>query len=321
MLKPGHSLKFALLPDGQDPDDLLKQAGPEAVRDVIRAARPLADVLWSREAGEARTETPDGRAIFEIRLSRLIGEIGDLTVRKYYAEDMRRRMAEHLAPVGSGMLRKTANGFAMPRPMVSARRRPRARPEPHDFALPPSEGLRASPLARGPGHREQERRERSILLAAIDHPELVPDFLTDLADIEIGSRELDSLRRELIDMAALGEGLDGAALKNHLNERGFGPLVARLESQALRLNEWYLSSGAASADTRMGLQQMIALHRKSVTLNRELKAAEAQFAADPSEGNFAALNHVRDELTSHTGFEAQIEGFGEASGRPVNVIS
>ena len=71
----------------------------------------------------------------------------------------------------------------------------------------------------------------------------------------------------------------------------------------------------------MGLQQMIALHRKSVTLDRELKAAEAQFAADPSEENLAALNTIRDELSSHIGSEAQIEGFGEASGRPATLIS
>ena len=323
MLKPGHSLKFALLPESQDPDDLLKQSGPEAVREVIAAARPLSDVLWSREAGGARTDTPDGRAVFEVRLSQLIGEIGDMTVRKYYAEDFRRRVSEHLAPLSNQVpFRRTAKGFALPRPVVSARRRPRSRPEPHDYALPPSEGLRASPLARAAGgHREQERRERLILLAAVNHPELVHDFLTELAELELLSRELDSLRRQILDRVALGEDLDGAALKNHLNQQGFGPLVARLESQAFRLNEWFLNSGAASADARMGLQQMIALHRKSVTLDRELKAAEAEFAADPSEENLTALNHIRDELSSHAGSEAQIEGFGAASSRPASVIS
>ena len=48
LLKPGHSLKFALLPEGQDPDDLLKAQGPEAVKAVIEAAEPLSDVIWRR---------------------------------------------------------------------------------------------------------------------------------------------------------------------------------------------------------------------------------------------------------------------------------
>src|SRR4029077_20800847 len=49
LLKPGKSLKFAALPDGQDPDDLARSGGRAAIEDVLAAARPLAHVLWSRE--------------------------------------------------------------------------------------------------------------------------------------------------------------------------------------------------------------------------------------------------------------------------------
>ena len=62
---------------------------------------------------------------------------------------------------------------------------------------------------------------------------------------------------------------------------------------------------------------MIALHRKTVTLERELKAAEAAFAADPTEEKLNALKAVREQLSSHAGSEAQIAGFGAASGRPL----
>ncbi len=50
LLKPGKSLKFAALPDGQDPDDLARSGGRDAIEDVLGAARPLAHVLWSRES-------------------------------------------------------------------------------------------------------------------------------------------------------------------------------------------------------------------------------------------------------------------------------
>ena len=62
---------------------------------------------------------------------------------------------------------------------------------------------------------------------------------------------------------------------------------------------------------------MIALHRKTVTLDRELKAAEAAFARDPSEENLAALVAVRDQLLSALGSEAQIDGLrGRPRARP-----
>ena len=143
----------------------------------------------------------------------------------------------------------------------------------------------------------------------------------EFAATEIESRELDSLRAEIIDSAALGTGLEGPGLRHHLVAKGLGPLLDRLETQARHLNEWFLGSGAAQDDARTGLRQMIALHRKTVTLERELRVAEAAFAADPTEDNLNALNAVRDQLTSHAGSEAQIEGFGSASGRSADVIT
>src|SRR5262245_9696979 len=48
-LKPGKSVRFALLPEGQDPDDLVRSGGRQAVAEVLSGARPLADMLWARE--------------------------------------------------------------------------------------------------------------------------------------------------------------------------------------------------------------------------------------------------------------------------------
>lgn len=71
----------------------------------------------------------------------------------------------------------------------------------------------------------------------------------------------------------------------------------------------------------LGLRQMLALHRKLVMLERELASAERTFAEDPTEESLLHLNHVREELRSRIGEEAQIEGFGEASGRPAGALA
>jgi hypothetical protein len=52
-----------------------------------------------------------------------------------------------------------------------------------------------------------------------------------------------------------------------------------------------------------------------------LRAAEAAFAADPTEEKLNALKAVREQLSSHAGSEAQIEGFGAASGRQADAIN
>ncbi|MBL8894945.1 MAG: DNA primase [Rhizobiales bacterium] len=326
MLSPGHSLAFVLLPEGQDPDDLLKSEGADALRDAVARSRPMADLLWSREFAQSRIDTPDGRALLETRISALIAQIGDETVRKYYSEDFKRRLTQQLAPAGSqvrSFVTGARPGRAIARPVTQARRKLGSRPLPHDFVARPSEALRGSALAQ-PGHgrkADHERRERLLIHGVINHPGLLDEFYEDFATAEFASRALDSLRREILDIAALQEGLDGPALRGHLRERGHESMLDRLENQAMRLNEWFLGAGAASADARTGLRQIIALHRKCVTLERELKAAESAWADDPSEENLARLNEIREQLHAHAGAEAQIEGFGVASGRAVDPVS
>ena len=67
-LEPGKSLSFALLPDGQDPDDLARSGGKVAIAEVLAAARPLVDMLWTREVEAGPLDTPERRAAFERRL-------------------------------------------------------------------------------------------------------------------------------------------------------------------------------------------------------------------------------------------------------------
>ncbi len=92
-------------------------------------------------------------------------------------------------------------------------------------------------------------------------------------------------------------------------------MLSQLETQAKRLNEWFLGPAAAQDDARTGLRQMIALHRKTVTLDRELKAAEIAFAQRSNGGKPERAFAVREELHSTSGSEALVQGFGAASGR------
>jgi DNA primase len=91
-LVPGKSIRFAFLPDGLDPDDLIRQQGAAAMEAILGATRSLADVLYDREWASGDWTTPERRAQFEKQLFTLVGRIQDAQVRGYYAEDMRNRM-------------------------------------------------------------------------------------------------------------------------------------------------------------------------------------------------------------------------------------
>ena len=97
-LKPGKSLKFATLPQGQDPDDLYRSGGREAIADVIAAARPLGQLLWARETEGHSFDTPERRAALEARINEVTSAIGDDSVRKYYRQDFNERLSQFFAP-------------------------------------------------------------------------------------------------------------------------------------------------------------------------------------------------------------------------------
>ncbi len=312
LLKPGHSLKFAFLPQGQDPDDVLKSEGPEAVKTVINAAEPMGAVLWQRALNENDRATPERRALFERDLKTQLRLIQDETVQKHYLADLQERLNGLFK--GQHVARGAFNKFGKAQPRLKWGQKA------WEMQLPPSQQLKA--LASKTGFASaSERRERMIVLSVINHPELLHDVWSDFAMSEFASRELDSMRANILDAASSQESLETAGLRGHLVSKGFGPVLDRLEDQAKRLNEWFLGPAAAPDDARTGLRQMIVLHHKAVTLDRELKAAEAAFGSEPTEENLNALVAVRDQLLSANGLEAQILGFGAASGRTIDQLS
>ena len=79
LIGAGKSLRFALLPEGQDPDDLIRLSGPAAMAEHLKDARPLADMLFMRETDGERFDTPEQRAALERRLGEAVGKIADET--------------------------------------------------------------------------------------------------------------------------------------------------------------------------------------------------------------------------------------------------
>src|SRR5215831_18804737 len=174
-LKPGKSLKFALLPQGQDPDDLVRSAGRDAVKDVIDGARPLADMLWARETEGHQFDTPERRAALEARLNEVTSGIGDDAVRKYYRQDFSARLSQFFAPAQSQGFAARGNaqrgqwrerGNFTPRNDAPQRQQTGGKHTPYVVV---SRQLAASPLHRG--HRTAvPRREALILQAALNYP-------------------------------------------------------------------------------------------------------------------------------------------------------
>lgn len=106
LIEPGKSLFFVLLPDGMDPDDVVRVRGADAMREMLGGARPLVDLLWSRELEAEPLDTPERKAGFEARLMGAVAQIKHEGVKKAYQQELRDRLYWHFrqarGPMGKG---------------------------------------------------------------------------------------------------------------------------------------------------------------------------------------------------------------------------
>jgi DNA primase len=345
-LLPGKSLRFALLPEGQDPDDLARSGGRAAIEEVIGAARGLADVIWSREIEGGTYATPERRAALEKRIGELSNGIRDEVVRRYYRQDLAKRLQQTFAPesVRGGYPQGSYRGGAgesgrrfAPRgsftPGAAGRFEPRfgsagGRSQgsagsqtinrgPYQAA---SSQLATSPIMRGQ-RSAMSRREALILQSLINHPWLLHEHLEEVAALELAHPEAHKLRAGIIAAFAHDHhqspepSEQSEKMRADLAAGGFSQTLQRVEGAITTSAVWGTKVGAAREDVLSTWHQLVSLHRQWHSLLRELKDAELALGDEASEANLAWLRDVKARLAEVDGTEALIEGFGESSGR------
>jgi DNA primase len=341
-LKPGKSLRFALLPEGQDPDDLARSGGRVAIEEVISAARGLSDVIWSREVEGGSFATPERRAALESRIGELSNGIRDEVVRRYYRQDLSERLQRTFAPevarggYGRGNFRGGGGGESGRRfgprgsftPGAAGRFEPRGRAQasaasqtinrgPYQAASPQ---LALSPIMRGQ-RSALSRREALILQTLINHPWLLHDHLEEVAALEMAHPEAHKLRAGIIaafanDHHHSPEPTEQAEkMRADLEAGGFSQVLQRVERAITTGAVWGAKADAGREDVLSTWHQLVSLHRQWHSLLRELKDAELALGEEASEANLAWLRDVKARMAEVDGTEALIEGFGESSGR------
>ena len=304
LIGAGKSLRFALLPEGQDPDDLIRSSGPGAIEETLSKARPFVDMLFQREADGQSLDTPEQRAALERRLAAAVALIADETLRRHYQADMRRRLAALFGDDRGRSPGYRAQGAGGPR-------RPFAPQGPRlglaETPLPPQD--RVARKAREPA------REILILAVLLNHPALLEAHWEEVAALEFEGKRLSAFRDAVMDAPA--EALaSGEAMTEALAAAGQAAERDRIFDVASRMPDWWcIRPDAAFTDAQHVLRQSVALHRRTGALNRELKIAERSLAAEPNEQNFARLLDIKTHLADLAHAEAAIDGFGQLSGR------
>ncbi|MCJ8309586.1 MAG: DNA primase [Rhizobiaceae bacterium] len=305
-LKPGRSLRFSLLPEGEDPDDLIGRAGPEAFQQVLDSARPLADMLWRRETDGRIFDTPEKRAELERTVFGVLSQIAEENVKRHYQQDMRDRLASFFGQVDNNRRGQGGQAGGAARQGSSKQR----------FAV--SESLMNSPLVKS-GLGAPALRECVLLGTVVNHPAIGLAHFDQFAALDIEHPDLKKVHRALLNVfAEAGERGEQPSLddvKASVEAQGFGGEMSLLDSQIRNNRIWQCLPEAAFEDAAEGWVQALSLYERNRGLKQELRAAERAYNEIGDEASFYRMTHVRDEISREEGMEALIEGFGLASGR------
>lgn len=187
LLEAGKSLRFAIMPEGKDPDDLLRAEGVEAVQAVLDQAIPMVRLLWRRETEGRVFDSPERKAALDKSLREKIKLIRDPSIRQHYAEDLKelrfqlfrgnRDSGGRGGQGGTGYGQRPGGYQPRSRAQGGFRDGQRA---PWGAPPAPRSTTRASIVASAEEHDFARVREAVILATAITTPTVIPEFEVNL---------------------------------------------------------------------------------------------------------------------------------------------
>ena len=259
LLEAGKGLRFVVLPEGQDPDDILKSQGREAMEALLSKAEPMVNLLWRRETEGQTFDSPERRAALDARLRDAILKIKDKSLRSHY---------------GSAIAQLRRDLFSPTRP-TQARRSERWQGKPAHA----TDAARASALARGT--QDYSLLESTILLAALLVPQAARAHEMALERCEIQTETLRPIHQSLI--AHLFSTDTAESLLTSMTESlNYDP--TEVLRRPIRLqNHPYLMKDTDPEMTALTLEEALTRHAAELGHQRELAEAMEDIAQQADE--------------------------------------
>ncbi|HEY8003185.1 MAG TPA: DNA primase [Phenylobacterium sp.] len=287
LLRPGRSFQFAIVEGGKDPDEVLREQGPLALKAQLAKATPFAEALFIRERDAEPFDTPERKTALKTRLRKLAATIADPDLAQAYKEDLLGRF-EQLWPtreavytVGAAAREMSRAGWAKRRAAATG-----ATPEGRDA----SRRLRASPRPLA----------AALALAAVRDPAVIDDKIELVGARGFGDEKLDALAQELVRLRYEADGLELDAALRHLQARGLTPdMLALLEQDARRAGVSAPFLQATGERARDLWRQAFDLLMQLESLERAVDAAARDLDRDRDASTLVSLKTELDSLRRH----------------------
>lgn len=279
LLKPGKSFRFAIVSGGKDPDDVLREQGPGALRAQLAQTTPFADALFVRERDQEPLDSPERKAGLKQRLRERAGAIADKDLAQAYRDDLLGRFDQLFhAP------RDRQAPFTPNRPWKPGGRAGQL----FEASFPTPEGKAAAkrlstaldPLAA------------ALAKGALEDPHRLDDHLELFEKAGFGDPALSALAAEIIRLRLDADHLDSGALARHLRERGFAGLLTDIDRAAAQAGAPFLKQDVTLATARSQWTYAFEVLNRLAALEAAVSSAKGNLGG---RSDMAALERLKAE--------------------------
>lgn len=258
LLSPERSISFVTLPEGEDPDTVVRAHGAEAFRTLLRGRRSLSEALFYLLRDAIGDKTPEQRALLRNRLEQAAAKISDRALAREYRSALLDRFFGERRIRGTGQIV-----------------RPAARPVPT-------------------GDSATGERARILVAVLIRHPEILRDVEHAFSELEL-LPVLGRIREALLAWAETATVLESQGLMTHLTSSGLAAEAEQvLATVPVPLPE-FASAEAMPGDAEAGWWYFFGLMHHA-RLADEVAAATKQFALHGDENTQRRLVALRAAL-------------------------
>jgi len=271
LLAPGRSLAFVTLPQGQDPDDLVRSGGPGAFETLLKSPEQLVDRLWASEVAAEALDTPEQRAGLKRRLHELAEGIADPSVKQQYHSEFKNRFYEHFKPVRA--------------PFVPRGERPKGGWKPP--TAPVTEDAKAF-LATG----IDRVLAKAVLAGLIRHPVEIARHMEVLGSLQMIDGALGRLFEAVVDVALEDQKLDSGRLLTILARSGFNSVASdllRADTMPYSFTQTTADPARVRADLDEAIAIMVARPEVDAALKQATAAMQTHFTEDAFERQVAMV--------------------------------
>ena len=274
LLKPNQSARFAFLPEGEDPDSLIRGQGAGAFRSFLQAALPLFDFIWASHTAGRTFETPEQRAGLEKVLYDDVAKIQDTNIQRHYKNLVRDKISQTF-------FKRNFSGGNNPNAKRAQVKKPNTRPNVLKL--------------RKPQRSNNDLKHRILLAAVLNHPQIYDMIEESFGEFEITNPTLANIRQSIILAMSENPDLDFDGLHAHFTDQGLDKEIRDIACESVYVHAVFCRP-SKSEDTDYGeiAQNWLALREsmKSGTMDEEIRDGWKRVILSANQDEEAKLSNM-----------------------------